>query len=57
MSVNQNMVSSGYISLHGRATTNGYFVDKTPCYTLFDTCASKAMLNKKFYDKHHFLHK
>ena len=40
----------------GRAFTYGYLEDKTPCYTLFDTGASKAMLNKKFYDEHPILH-
>ena len=42
----------GILPFHGSATTYGYLVDKTPCYTLFDTCASKAMLNKKFYEEH-----
>ena len=36
----------GIFPFHGRATTYGYLVGKTPCYTLFDTGASKAMLNK-----------
>ena len=40
----------------GRASTYGYLLDKTPCYTLFDKRASKAMLNKKFYDEHPILH-
>ena len=40
----------------GRASTYGYLVDKTLCYTLFDTDAYKAMLNKKFYDEHLILH-
>ena len=40
----------------GRASTYGYVVDKTPCYTLFDTGASKVMLNKKFYDEHPILY-
>ena len=39
-----------------RASTYGYLVDKTPCYTLFNTGASKAMLNKKLYDKYPILH-
>ena len=39
-----------------RASTDGYLVEKTPCYTLFDTGTSKAMLNKKFYDKYPILH-
>ena len=34
------------------ATTYGYLVDNTSCYTLNDTGTSKAMLNKKCYDKH-----
>ena len=42
----------GIFPFDGRTTTNGYLVDKTPCNTLFNTSASKAMLNKKFYDKH-----
>ena len=46
----------GISPFDGRATTYGYLVDKTPCYTLFDTGASKAMLNKKFYDEHPILH-
>ena len=46
----------GIFPFDGRATTYGYLVDKTPCYTLFDTAASKAMLNKKFYDEHPILH-
>ena len=41
----------GIFSVYGRASTYGYLVDKTACYTLFDTGASKAMLNKKFYDE------
>ena len=40
----------------GRATTYGYLVDKTPCYTLFDTGASKVILNKKLYDEHSILY-
>ena len=40
----------------GRASTYGYLVDKTPCYTLFDTGTSKAMLKKKFYGEHSILH-
>ena len=46
----------GIFLVDGRASTYGYLVDKTPCYTLFDTGASKAMLNKKFYDEHPILH-
>ena len=46
----------GIFPVDGRASTYGHLVDKTPCYTLFDTGASKAMLNKKFYDEHHILH-
>ena len=36
----------GIFPVDGRASTYGYLVDKTHCYTLFDTGASKAMLNK-----------
>ena len=50
------MVWLGIFQFDGRATTYGYLVDKKPCYTLFDTGASKAMLNKKFYDEHPILH-
>ena len=46
----------GIFPFDSRATTYGYLVDKTPCYTLFDTGASKAMLNKRFYDEHPILH-
>ena len=46
----------GIFPVHGRASTYGYLVDKTLCYTLFDTGASKARLNKKFYDGHQILH-
>ena len=46
----------GIFLFDGRATTYGYIVDKTPCFTLFDTGASEAMLNKKFYDEHSILH-
>ena len=46
----------GIFPVDGRASTYGYLVDKTPCYTLFDTGSSKAMLNKKFYDEHSILH-
>ena len=46
----------GIFPVDGRASTYGYLVDKTPCYTLFDTGASKAMLNKKVYDEHPILH-
>ena len=46
----------GIFQVGGRASTYGYLVDETPCYTLFDTGASKAMLNKKFYDEHPILH-
>ena len=46
----------GIFPVDGRASTYGYLVDKTPCFTLFDTGASKAMLNKKFYDEHPILH-
>ena len=40
----------GVFPVDGRASTYGYLVDKTPSYTLFDTGASKAMLNQKFYE-------
>ena len=46
----------GIFLFDGRENTNRYLVDKTPCYTLFDTGASKAMLNKKFYDEHPIIH-
>ena len=46
----------GEFLFDGITTTNGYLGDKTPCYTMFDTGASKAMLNKKFYDEHPILH-
>ena len=46
----------GIFPFDSRTTTHGYLVDKTPCYTLFRTGASKAMLNKKFYDEHPILH-
>ena len=48
----------GIFPFDGRATIYGYLIDKKPCYTLFDTGASKAMLNKKFYDMYinaHFM--
>ena len=48
----------GIFPVDGRASTYGYLVGKTPCYTLSDTCPSKAMLNKKIYDgnpiHHHY---
>ena len=40
----------------GSTTTYGYLVDRIPCFTLFDTDVSKAMLNRKFYDEHPILH-
>ena len=46
----------GIFPVDGRASTYGYLVDKTPCFTLFDTGTSKAMLNMKFYDEHPILH-
>ena len=46
----------GIFPFGGIATTYGYLVDKIPCYTLFDTCASKAMLSKKVYDEYPILH-
>ena len=41
---------------HGLILVCSYLVDKIPCYTLFDIGASKAMLNKKFYNEHPILH-
>ena len=38
------------------APTNRYLADQTPCYTLFDTGASKAKLDRKYCDKHSILH-
>ena len=32
----------GIFPVDGRASTYGYLVDKTPCYTLYDTSASKG---------------
>ena len=46
----------GIFPVDDRASTYEYLVGKTPCYTLFDTGASKVMLNKKFYDEHPILH-
>ena len=46
----------GIFLFNGRATTKGYLVDKTHCFTFFDTGASKAMLNKTFFDEHPILH-
>ena len=46
----------GIFPFHGRVSTNEYLVYKTPFYTLFCTCAYKAMLNRKFYDEHPILH-
>ena len=46
----------GIFPVDGRASTYGYLVDKTPCFTLFDTGASKAMLNMKFYGEHPIFH-
>ena len=46
----------GIFPVDGRASTYGCLVDNTPCFTLFDTGASKAMLNMKFYDEHPILH-
>ena len=36
----------GIFPFDGRETTYGYLVDKTLCYTLFHTGASKAILNR-----------
>ena len=46
----------GIFLVDGRVSIYGYLVDKTPCYTLYDTGASNAMLNNKFYDEHPILH-
>ena len=46
----------GIFPVDGRASTYEYLVDKMACFTLFDTGASKAMLNMKFYDEHPILH-
>ena len=46
----------GIFPVDSRAPTYGYLLDKTLCYTLFDTGASKAVLNKKFYYEHLILH-
>ena len=53
---NKTWFDMGIFPVDSRASTYGYLVDKTPCYTLFDTGASKAMLNKNFYDEHPILH-
>ena len=42
----------GIFPYDGRVITYHCLVDKTPCYTSFDTDASKAMLSKKFYNEH-----
>ena len=54
--VTKTWFDMGIFPVDGRASTYGYLVDKTPCFTLFDTGASKAMLNMKFYDEHPILH-
>ena len=46
----------GIFPFDDRATTNEYLIDSTPCYTLFEKGASKAMLNEKFYFEHPILH-
>ena len=46
----------GIFPFDGRAITCGYLEDKTPCHTLFDTGASKAIMNMKFYDEHPIPH-
>ena len=46
--VTKTWFDMGIFPVDGRASTYGYLVDKTPCFTLFDTGASKAMLNMKF---------
>ena len=53
---NKTLFDMGIIPVDGRVSTYGYLVDKTPHYTLFDTGASKAMLNKKFYEEHPILY-
>ena len=45
-----------YFNLIVEQPTNGYLVGRTPCYTLFDTGASKASLNKMYYDEHPKFH-
>ena len=45
----------GIFPSDGRLTTYEYLVDQTPYYTLSDTSASTAMLNKKFCDEHAIL--
>ena len=52
----KTLCGMGIFPFDGRATTYRYLVDKIICYTLLDTGASKAMLNKKFYDEHPILH-
>ena len=47
----KNALMCVYFPFDGRATKYGYLVDRKPCYNLFDTGASKAMSNKKFYDE------
>ena len=54
--VTKTWFDMGIFPVDGRASTYGYLVDKTPCFTLFDTGASKAMLNMKFYDEHPILY-
>ena len=46
----------GIFPFDGRVSTNGYLVDKTPCFTLFDRGASKTMLNRRFYNEYPILY-
>ena len=55
MQATKTWFDMGIFPVDGRASAHGYLVDKTLCYALFDTGASKAMLNKKFYDEHPIL--
>ena len=50
------MFDVGIFLFDGRATTNGYLIDKTHNYTLFATGASEANLNKKIFDEDPILH-
>ena len=54
--VTKTWFDMGIFLVDSRASTYGCLVDKTPCFTLFDTGASKAMLNMKSYDEHPILH-
>ena len=52
----KTLFDMGKFPIVGSETTYGYLVDKTPCYTLFDTGESKAMLNKEAYDEYPILY-